>query len=181
MRQARPTTSGPVEGSGAPGPRCAREERGRIIASTVLPPARLLRQGVAHVVGQITLAGGRRARCRVRRVRPGRHRGAARPRARVTDLRELAATASGPAGGGLPPVNRTSRPAVVDFFNSVYSAALAVPTGWTGSVAGCNAGTTSAAYTSATLDMVNYFRAMTGLPASVTHEAVKDGKSSRRR
>lgn len=77
----------------------------------------------------------------------------------------------------LAPVDRTNRQAVVDYYNSVYLPALAVPNDWTGTVAGCNAGVTSAAYADATMDMVNYFRAMTGLPASVSRESVKDGKS----
>ena len=65
----------------------------------------------------------------------------------------------------------------MDYYNTVYAPARAVANDWSGSVSGCNAGTTSAAYANATLDMVNYFRAMTGLPASVSHEPVKDGKS----
>jgi uncharacterized protein YkwD len=83
----------------------------------------------------------------------------------------------GPSPQGFGPVDTATRQAVVDFYNLVYRTALAVPNDWNGSVSGCNAGSTSAAYANATLDMVNYFRAMAGLPASVPHEAVKDGKA----
>jgi hypothetical protein len=99
------------------------------------------------------------------------------PAPRVTDPAQLAAGVGGPLADGLPPVDRSSRQAVVDFYNGVYVAARAVANDWNGSVAGCNAGTTSAAYANATMDMVNYYRAMTGLPAAVTHEAVKDDKA----
>lgn len=77
----------------------------------------------------------------------------------------------------LAAVDISSRQASVSYDNSVYLPALAVPNDWNGSVAGCNPGTTSTAYTTATMDMVNFFRAMTGLPATVAHEATKDGKS----
>ncbi len=43
-------------------------------------------------------------------------------------------------------------------------AALRVRNRWTGSVAGCHAGTNSQAYRSATLHAVNYVRAMVGVP-----------------
>jgi uncharacterized protein YkwD len=104
-------------------------------------------------------------------------RGQLGPAPRVTDATREAPGGVGPVGGGLPPVDRTNRKAVVDFYTSVYLPAFAVANDWTGSVAGCDAGGTSAAYADATMDMVNYFRAMTGLPAGVTHESVKDGKS----
>ena len=99
------------------------------------------------------------------------------PAPRVTDPSVLAPSARVAAPAGWSPVDRTNRVAVVDFYNTAYLPALAVSNDWNGSVSGCNAGSTSAAYTNATLDMVNYFRAMTGLPAGVSHEAVKDGKS----
>jgi hypothetical protein len=104
-------------------------------------------------------------------------RGQLGPAPRVTDPAQLAAGGGGPLPDGLSPVDRTNRQAVVDFYTGVYVAALAVPNDWTGSVAGCNAGVTSTAYANATMDMVNYYRAMTGLPAGVTHEAAKDGKA----
>jgi hypothetical protein len=98
------------------------------------------------------------------------------PAPRITDAAQLAPVGGGPLPDSLLPVDRTNRQAVVDLYNGVYVVALAVANDWNGSVAGCNAGATSVAYANATMDMVNYFRAMTGLPAGVTHEAVKDGK-----
>ncbi len=66
-------------------------------------------------------------------------------------------------------VSTQNRPAVVNLFDTVYIPALAVPMGWTGSIAGCVAGTTSQAYIDATMDMINYFRAMSGLPGDVAN------------
>lgn len=66
-------------------------------------------------------------------------------------------------------VDTLSRSAVASFFNVYYTPNLSVPMGWTGSIAGCVPGTTSAAYLDATIEMINYYRAMTGLP-SITNE-----------
>lgn len=78
-------------------------------------------------------------------------------------------------GGGLS-VDTSNRQAVADFFATVYEPAFAVPMGWTGSIAGCVAGTTSAAYRQATLDVVNFFRAMSGLPGDVVFDPALDAK-----
>jgi hypothetical protein len=67
-------------------------------------------------------------------------------------------------------VDTLDRQAVVDLFRAQYEPAFGVAAGWTGNVASCLAGTTAAAYTDATLQMVNYFRAMAGLPANVTFD-----------
>ena len=61
-----------------------------------------------------------------------------------------------PVRDALGGVDTTNRQAVVDFYNAVYVPALAVANGWTGNTTGCVAGTTSAAYANATMDMVNY-------------------------
>jgi hypothetical protein len=61
-------------------------------------------------------------------------------------------------------VNTWNRSAVADWYFDEYVAAQGVPMQWTGSVAGCNAGTTSQAYIDATFQTINYFRAMAGLP-----------------
>jgi len=61
-------------------------------------------------------------------------------------------------------VNRASRSSVATFFNGLYTPALYVPSGSTGSTATCTPGVTSQAYLDATMDMLNYFRVMTGLP-----------------
>ena len=61
-------------------------------------------------------------------------------------------------------VDTQNRTAVANFFDTNYTPALAVPINWTGSIAGCVAGTTSQAYLDATFQIINYYRAMTGLP-----------------
>ncbi len=68
--------------------------------------------------------------------------------------------------GGLS-VDGQNRSAVRSFFDLHYTPNLSVPMGWTGSIAGCVAGVTSAAYLDATIDMINYFRAMVGLPSVI--------------
>jgi hypothetical protein len=60
-------------------------------------------------------------------------------------------------------VNTLDRQAVVNAYNAILPA-FSVAAGWNGSVAGCNPGTTSAAYEAATLQAANYYRAMAGLP-----------------
>jgi uncharacterized protein YkwD len=89
---------------------------------------------------------------------------------------DLAETGRGPTTAPLT-VDTTDRLAVATFYTSVLVPALAVPAQWTGSVAGCNAGSTSTAYTDATLTAVNYYRAMAGLPAEIPHDATKNGRA----
>jgi hypothetical protein len=95
----------------------------------------------------------------------------------IVDPRDWETSAIGPVRAGLSAVDSANRQSVVDFYTSVYVPALAVANDWTGSASTCTAGATSRAYVTATLDMVNYFRAMTGLAASISDEAVKNGKS----
>ncbi len=73
-------------------------------------------------------------------------------------------------------VDTSSRQAVIDAYRALYLPALAVPNDWNGNAASCVAGTTSAAYADATLQMVNYFRAMVGLGTGLPHNATKDAK-----
>jgi hypothetical protein len=61
------------------------------------------------------------------------------------------------------------RSAVVDFYDTYYTPNLSVTMSWTGSIAGCIAGTTSQAYIDATMEMINYYRAMSGLPGDVSN------------
>jgi len=90
------------------------------------------------------------------------------PAPQVTDSSMLAPTVSAPIRAGSMAVNTSDRQAVVNLFNSVYTPALAVQPSWTGSVPGCIPGSNSAAYDTATISMVNYFRAMAGLPDNIT-------------
>lgn len=57
-----------------------------------------------------------------------------------------------------------SRDAVVVRFNTVYTPGISVPLLWTGSVAGCNPGTANIDHQQATIDRVNYYRALVDLP-----------------
>jgi hypothetical protein len=98
------------------------------------------------------------------------------PAPRVTDPRTLA-TSVPERFAALAPVDRFTRQAVVDLYNTVYLPALSTAHEWSGSVPGCHAGTTSAAYLEDTMNMVNFFRAMVGLPAALPHVAAKDVKS----
>lgn len=65
-------------------------------------------------------------------------------------------------------VNPSNRQLARAFYNSVYSASLNTPIEWTGNHAACNAGATSSAFKDSVLARINYFRAMAGVPASVT-------------
>ena len=100
----------------------------------------------------------------------------ARHHFRVTDARQLVAkrySAPSPQSA----IDTSNRQAVVDAFRTLYLGALAVPNDWNGDAATCVAGTTSAAYVDATMQMVNYFRGMTGLTTSLPHNPTKDAKA----
>lgn len=73
------------------------------------------------------------------------------------------AGASGPGGGA--PVDTSQRSEVVAFYEQHYLPAFAPAIQWTGSVSSCDPGATSAAYADASIGLVNWFRAMAGLPA----------------
>jgi hypothetical protein len=64
-------------------------------------------------------------------------------------------------------VNPVSRAAVVQLYQTTYKASQGVPSGWIGNRSTCTAGTTSQAYTDATILRANYFRAMAGVPGDV--------------
>ena len=69
-----------------------------------------------------------------------------------------------------------SRADVVNLFNTQYTPSLQVPAGRTGRVAGCVPGNTSAAFEAATIQVVNYYRTMAGLP-SVTLDSTRTAGS----
>jgi hypothetical protein len=60
------------------------------------------------------------------------------------------------------------RAAVVNLYRTVYLASQSAAAGWTGNRNTCNAGTTTQEYADATILRVNYYRAMAGLPGTVT-------------
>ncbi len=65
-------------------------------------------------------------------------------------------------------INTASREAVRSFFNAVYSASEGVPMDSSAQVASCIAGTNGTAFVEAELRRLNWFRAMAGIPASVS-------------
>jgi hypothetical protein len=65
----------------------------------------------------------------------------------------------------LDPHNRTQ---VAQGYQTIYVPQSNVPIGWNGNVPACNAGTDSLAYQQATIDRVNFYRALSGLPGNVT-------------
>ena len=72
----------------------------------------------------------------------------------------------------LPSVDIGQREAVRNYYNALFYASENVDIGWTGGdILVCSAGTTSQAYKEATIRRVNVFRALAGVPASVTLDA----------
>jgi hypothetical protein len=65
-------------------------------------------------------------------------------------------------------VNTQDRAAVVQLYYSLYVPTSSVDADWTGSISGCDAGTTSNAYINATLQRINYYRAMVGLSREIS-------------
>jgi len=86
---------------------------------------------------------------------------------------------SGLPGGGprkldLPAgfsVNSNMREPVRQFYNAVYLASEGLPIDSTANISNCIAGANSTAFENATLLRINWFRAMSGIPAAVTFSA----------
>jgi uncharacterized protein YkwD len=70
-------------------------------------------------------------------------------------------------------VTPSDRSSVVTFYENVYLPALSVPIGWTGNANTCDAGSTSQAYSDASFDLINYYRAMVEL-APVVNDVSKN-------
>ncbi|HNQ87290.1 MAG TPA: CAP domain-containing protein [Verrucomicrobiota bacterium] len=68
-------------------------------------------------------------------------------------------------------VQPASREASRNFFNAVYGAGSDAESGWNGSVAGCQPGTTSPEFREAVRRRVNFYRAMAGVPAAIAFDA----------
>jgi uncharacterized protein YkwD len=64
----------------------------------------------------------------------------------------------------LRPKAALTRDGVASLYNATYLPGFAVPLAWTGSIAGCDPGTTSAMHQEAVIARVNYFRALADLP-----------------
>jgi uncharacterized protein YkwD len=68
-------------------------------------------------------------------------------------------------------INTESRESVESAYINVFAPTLEVPNGWTGSVATCNPGTQSAQFQKATLDAVNFYRALAGVDPATENVA----------
>jgi Cysteine-rich secretory protein family len=64
-------------------------------------------------------------------------------------------------------LNPNNRAEVAQFYQTTYKASQGAASGWNGDRSTCTAGTTSQAYSDATILRVNYYRAMTGMPGDV--------------
>ncbi|WGZ93876.1 MAG: CAP domain-containing protein [Candidatus Thiothrix putei] len=82
--------------------------------------------------------------------------------------------ASNTGGWAIDPSNRQLARA---FYNSVYLASNNTPIAWTGNHSTCTPGTTSSEFKDAVLARINYFRAMAGVPASITFNATFNTKA----
>jgi hypothetical protein len=100
------------------------------------------------------------------------------------DISELAIPAVERVFKALAPtlssVNTQDREAARSFYNNYYAASSAAEgsdIGWTGSYGSCTPGTTYDSFKSALLTRVNYFRAMAGVPSSVTFSSTYSAKA----
>src|SRR5512139_2725870 len=73
-------------------------------------------------------------------------------------------------------VDRYSRADVKAFFDANYQTAFDSSVGWTGSTSSCNPGEISPYFEADTLQLVNFYRAMAGLPGEVVFNSVKNEK-----
>jgi uncharacterized protein YkwD len=62
-------------------------------------------------------------------------------------------------------------------YNSLFSASMSVASEWDGNVSSCDPGSTSNAYKQAVLTRINYFRAMAGVPATISLNAAFNNKA----
>jgi len=86
------------------------------------------------------------------------------------------ALAVAPAMAAHADVDPSDRGSVANGYTDVYAKAVAVPIGWTGSASSCTAGTTSEAAATATLDAINYVRALGSLDP-VTFDSALSAKA----
>jgi len=61
-------------------------------------------------------------------------------------------------------IDTNNRQTVIDFYNNSYLNLFIIPAGWTGEVPSCNAGNVYSFYNLSTVQTINYFRVMCGLP-----------------
>ena len=80
----------------------------------------------------------------------------------------LATTQGGQPAFGTNFFNTFSRENSRQFYNLVFTASENVPMGWSGTYSTCTPGTNAPDYLQAVQRRVNYFRAMAGIPATIT-------------
>lgn len=99
-------------------------------------------------------------------------------RSAATGIALLALAASCPAQeqAPVPSVDATDRERVANLYRQYYLPGNNVDPGWTGSLDGGDPGTLSEAYRTATLQRINYYRAMCGLTSNLAFGAAEDGK-----
>jgi hypothetical protein len=85
----------------------------------------------------------------------------------ITDSLYLPYIIGGSATSGLS-VDVRNKAAVLTFYQEYHETAPVASLGWTGDRATCNAGTTAASYRQPLEGLVNFFRAMAGVPAQIT-------------
>ena len=94
-----------------------------------------------------------------------------------TDLRAWSPGTSDPNAVLDFSVDTTNRSDVLSFYNTIYTASQDYPNDmdWTGDVATGMAGTTSATFKNDVQRSVNFYRALAGLPATITFDAGDSG------
>ena len=88
------------------------------------------------------------------------------PAPRLDGFAEVA-TLGGPEAPASVVIDPQNRNQVASAYLSVFVPLAAVPSGWNGNVGNCIAGTTSAAYRQASIERVNFYRALAGLPGNI--------------
>jgi hypothetical protein len=74
-------------------------------------------------------------------------------------------------------LDASNKAQVLMLYRTVYASSTQVPSGWSGNVANCVAGDTTAEFKAATLRRINWFRAMAGVPADVQFDPVFNAKA----
>jgi uncharacterized protein YkwD len=90
------------------------------------------------------------------------------------------ATFAPPAGAiatGPFSVTMSNRESVRQLFYSAHEAGNGIDPAWTGSIASCDPGTVSQGFRDATLARINYFRAMAGVPSTISFTAANNTKA----
>ncbi len=76
----------------------------------------------------------------------------------------------------VPPIDTTDRAQVTSLYRLYYQSSSMVPHQWTGNVAAGTPGTLGSGYLRATLQRINYYRAMCGLPGNVVFDPAANAR-----